>query len=75
MKNLDSTAYGPEQLGLIREAFDQACSRLTEGGHGLGTGALNELATFMLKMGAKGLSGNELVEAAVSSILLRKRGV
>jgi hypothetical protein len=72
MENLDSIAYGPEQLGSIRDAFDQACSRLQQAGHGLGAGTQEELAAIMLKMGAKGLTGNELVEAAVRAILLGK---
>jgi hypothetical protein len=72
VENLAKTAFGPEELGSICEAFDQACSRLRQAGHGLGSGTLEELAAIILKMGARGLTGDELVEAAVRPILLRK---
>lgn len=72
METTGNTDFGPEELGSICKAYDQACSRLRKAGHGLGSGTQEELAAIMLKMGAKGLTGNELVEAAVRAILLRK---
>jgi hypothetical protein len=71
MENLQMTAFGPEQLGSICEAFDQACFRVRQAGHVLGSGAAEELAAIMLQMAAKGLSGDELVEAAVRNTLLK----
>jgi len=72
MEKFSNTAFGPEQLASIREAFDQVRSRLQKAGHPLGTGAADELATVVLKMGANGLTGNELVETAIRATLLKK---
>ena len=73
MKKLNNNTFGPEQLASIREAFDQVRSRLQKAGHPLGKGAADELATKMLKMGADGLTGNELVETAIRATLPEKR--
>lgn len=73
MKEFSDTTFGPDQLASIRDAFDQVRSRLEQAGHSLGKGAANELASVMLKLGANGLTGNELVQAAMRAALLKKR--
>jgi hypothetical protein len=65
MEHRNQTAFGPEQLGSICHDFDQARARLRRAGQILGSGAAEELAAVMLQMAARGLSGDELVEAAV----------
>ena len=69
MEDRKDATFGPEQLGAIGDSFDQALERLRQAGHDLGTSSAEDLAAMMLKLGANGLTGEELIRAAVRLIL------
>jgi hypothetical protein len=61
--------FQPEQLGAIGESFDEAREQLRQSGRDLSPTAAEDLAALMLRLGANGLSGEDLVRAAVRALL------
>jgi hypothetical protein len=68
MDQLVSASFGPDELASIRDSFEQACARLPDAGHSFQPGGREGLAAAVLRMGADGLRGDQLVEAVVRSV-------